>query len=113
MSAANFFQFTQSITADGTYVSDAKDIEQYSIHLVLAAITTDLTDGSYVVTLQHTPDAGTNWVDVDSLTAITTEKAATKSIADHVISIIRLKVVATSVTTGATVNAKLFWGKLR
>lgn len=113
MSATNFYAHTEIITADGTFTSDPKDIGAYSIGLVLTGRLYDFTDGSYVVTLQHSVDGGTTWVDVTSMTALSAAGAGYKSVTDHVISLVRLKVVASSVTDGGTIDARLYWDKLR
>lgn len=113
MSAVFFFSFPKAITADGTYLSDPKNVEQDSNQFVLATVVASRTDGSYITTLQHSVDGGTTWADVDSTSAQAANGAVTKSVTANVISIIRLKIVASAVTTGATVTGKLFWGKAR
>jgi len=111
MSAAISFSTHIHITANGTYYSDVKDMGMFSAKPVLAAAVSSYVNGDYTVTLQHTPDAGVHWVDVDSLAAISSNTALTKSITANLISIVRLKIVAVNVVAGAVVDAYLFWDK--
>jgi hypothetical protein len=113
MSATNFYAFTKAITGNGTSTSDPKDIGAYSTGLVLTGRLSNFTDGSYVVTLQHSIDGGSTWVDVTSMTALAAAGGGYKSVTDYVISLVRLKVVASTVTTGATIDARIYWDKLR
>lgn len=111
MSANLSFSYHKAITANGTYFSDVKDMGMHSNRPVLAAAVSAYTNGDYTVTLQHTPDNGLHWIDVDSLAAISSATALGKSITANLICIVRLKVVAANVVAGATIDAYLYWDK--
>lgn len=101
-------------TTSGATIDTFPDIQYYGLEIVIRS--TAYTDGTYTPNLQDSPD-GTTWTDVDNSFMIpddgTAESGAVINGNNQIKRIgyigknryVRLQIVSTSVTTGATLSA--------
>ena len=98
-----------AISGDGDTLSNLFALPRSAEGAYLEFNVSSRTDGSYVLTLQHSPD-GTNWYDVQAMGAVTADGQTLLKITEtDIFYKTRLKVTASAVTTGATVNAVIHY----
>lgn len=98
-----------AVVANGDTLSSEFKLAEQDKGQYIELNVSNYVDGSYVATLQHSPD-GTNWYDLTSTDSLTANGQTIKLEAiDTIMFKVRLKITASAVTSGATVSAKLHY----
>lgn len=102
---------SQTIDSDTTTASDTVALPGDAKEIIGVIEVSSRTDGTYTLTIQHSPD-GTNWVDLDSASALSANGIETVSVTSTtpVFHLVRASVVSASTTSGATVQCYLMHG---
>jgi hypothetical protein len=109
------------IATDTTTVSDGIHLHAHAQELILVSTVSSRTDGTFTVTLQHSPD-GTNWTNVldDGGSAVSTGAQSADGIAYQqvlknvaIFPHVRASILSASTTSGATVEVDLYHGTQR
>lgn len=97
-----------TITANGTTTADFS-LQMGARSLIVCCEASNLTDGSYTVKLQHSPD-GVTFEDVGSATAaLTADGFKIVRISETTLPILRLELTASAVTTGADIICSVYF----
>lgn len=102
---------SQVVATNTTVNSSAYTIKPNTTELLARIKVSSRTDGTYTPAIQHSHD-GSNWETLKAVTAITSNDTTYTSFVVAVdgtmFTQVRLTIVSTSVTTGATVEADLW-----
>ena len=79
-----------------------------AVDMILVSKVSNRTDGTYTVTLQHSRDSIT-WHDVVTLSAQSADGEVIDTSLGNLFEFIRAKVVAATVTTGATLDVRVYY----
>lgn len=91
----------QAIAASGTTTSSTFQLAPREREEILLITVAGRTDGTYTVSLEHSADQ-TNWVQIATGSGISANGIESVSFPDRHLPYLRAKVVAATVTTGAT-----------
>lgn len=96
-----------SITGDGTTTSDGATLQARQDKEIAVVTVSSRTDGTYTLTVEHSAD-NVNFEQIATGSGISANGIESVNLPDRHLPYLRLKVAATSVTTGATVEAAIF-----
>ena len=97
---------SQNVSADGTITSSAKSLNPGDKNLILTTKVSNRTDGSYALEIEHSPD-GVNWLSLGTVSGLAADGIAITRISDSSFHILRAKLTASAVTTGADVECSI------
>jgi len=107
-SVHNLSLLNEVIDTDTTTKGEALSLNSYAVDLIATCEVSDRTDGTYTLTIEHSPD-GTNWFTLDSVAAISSEIMSIKATSNSCFQYVRASVLSASTTDGATVTCKLWF----
>ncbi|MCK4961246.1 MAG: hypothetical protein KAS19_02125 [Anaerolineales bacterium] len=102
-----------AVSGDGDTFGSAVDTADYELGVMFAIALSSFTDGEYDITVQDSDDGSTDWQDVDAEELQNTPATADAASGNNRLSKVgafstrryqRVRVTASSVTTGATVT---------
>jgi hypothetical protein len=109
MAAGNHVELSSSaITTNTTTLSTGKSIPLMATELIIASTVSARTDGTYTVTVEHSPD-GTNWFTLGATAAQSANGTVITAITVNCFHIVRASILSAAVVSGATVNVKLWY----
>jgi len=105
----NLVLLSESIGTNTTTVGETKNLNNYSVDLIAACKVSNRADGTYTLTIQHSPD-GINWLTLDACAAISANGIVIKEISATPLQYVKASLLSASiVTTGADVECKLWF----
>jgi hypothetical protein len=109
MAAGNFVELlpTTLIDADTTTLGSTKSLPQTAIELIITSEVSGRTDGTFTVTVQHSPD-GTNWFTLGAVAAQSANGMGIALVTQNCFHLVRASVLSASTTDGANISVRLY-----
>lgn len=109
MASTNFIDLGQfNITSNTTVVGTSKGINNYAMELIASSEVVSRVDGSYTVTIQHSPN-GISWFTLVTIGAQSSVRIDIQQTTNFCLPFVRASITSTTVTTGATLSVKLYY----
>lgn len=93
----------ESVSSDGSIISDIKALPPGSKGLLVSCIVSNRVDGSYQIALEHSPD-GVNFAPISSTALLSADGIEHFEITTSTFHIFRATLTSSSVTSGADVK---------
>ncbi len=103
---------SQTISSNTTTAGQPFAVDAKTRNMIMICKISSRTDGTYVATIQHSHD-GSNWETLKAGSNITSNDTVYLSYSNYLdgahLGLVRIVIVSTSVTTGATAEASILF----